>query len=305
VLVRVCVLIFLALWVLPRVADAQTADDAALADRAMVYFDGDPLFEVRGVSALPATRRRDLIHGRLLAAAEDPGFDPATIAVTPLADGSQVGAPGHAFVNIYPSDARIEEVQPQVLATVVRDRLEQAISDYRADRTPEGLRHAVWKAILWSAAFAAVLVALGLGSRACLAFIDRHLAARIVVWEEKARSIVRLKAVWDTVRAALSIGFVVIGVLATYVWLDGVLLALPWTREAGRAALALVANPVRHIASGIAAAIPDLIALAVVAALTIAALRIAGRFFTMVGAGTLPLRNFDPEWAVPTGSRGC
>ena len=69
--------------------------------------------------------------------------------------------------------------------------------------------------------------------RAARAVTDRHVAARIAVWDERARNVVRLTALWDTVRAALRIGFIAVGLFATYVWLDAVLLALPWTREAG------------------------------------------------------------------------
>ena len=64
-------------------------------------------------------------------------------------------------------------------------------------------------------------------ARAALGYTDRHVAARVSVWEEKARSVVRLRALWDAVRAGLRIGFVAIGLLATYVWMDAVLLALP------------------------------------------------------------------------------
>jgi small-conductance mechanosensitive channel len=266
----------------------------------MVVFDAAPLFEVRGVSALPARDRARVIRGRLLAAAEDPGFDPAAIAISGGGDGLEIGTPGRPLVVIYPADAQLEEVQPQVLATAVKRRLALAVEDYRAERTPEGMRRAVWRAALWTVAYAAAMAAVVLAGRAALAFTDRHVAARVAFWEEKSRSIVRLRALWDAVRALLRIGFVAAGLLATYVWLNAVLLALPWTREAGNAALGLVASPIKRLVGGLVTAIPQLVALAVVVALTVAALRTSARFFAMVAAGTLRVSNFDPEWAVPT-----
>jgi small-conductance mechanosensitive channel len=296
------ILVLLALLVGFRAEDAasQERGDLGLANHTPVYFDARPLFEIRGISALPATDRADLIQGRLRAAAEDPSFDPATIAVTPAGDGLRIGTPGRPLVTVYPADAELEEVAPSVLATAVRDRLAQAIADYRAARTPEGVQSAIRQAVLWTVGFAAAIVALVLVARAALAFIDRHVEGRIEVWEARARNVVRLRAIWDMMRAALRVAFVIVGVLAIYAWLNAVLLALPWTREAGREVLARVSSPVRRIGAGIASAVPDLIALAVIVALTIALLRISRRMFAMVAAGTLRFRNFDPDWAVPT-----
>ena len=61
-----------------------------------------------------------------------------------------------------------------------------------------------------------------------------------------------------------------------------------------------MSSPILRLAGGLVAAIPQLIALAVVVALTVAALTICARFFALVAAGTLRLSGFDPEWAVPT-----
>ena len=68
------VIAFLVLFVvaLPQFAIAQ--EGLGTVDRAMVAFDAKPLFEVRGVSALPAAERARVIRDRLIAAAEESGF---------------------------------------------------------------------------------------------------------------------------------------------------------------------------------------------------------------------------------------
>ena len=234
-----------------------------------------------------------------MAAAADPGFDPAAIAVTAVEDGLEIGAPGRPLVVVYPADARLEEVQPHVLATAIQSRLARAIADYRAARTPEGLRRAVWHAVLWTVAYAVAIAALVMAWRAARAVTDRHVAARIALGGAGAQRRAADGALGHGPRGA-QIGFIAVGLLATYVWLDAVLLALPWTREAGSAALALVSSPILRLAGGLVAAIPQLIALALVVVLTVAALRICARFFALVAAGTLRLSEYDPEWAVPT-----
>ena len=61
-----------------------------------------------------------------------------------------------------------------------------------------------------------------------------------------------------------------------------------------------MSGPILRLAGGLVAAIPQLIALALVVVLTVAALRICARFFALVGAGSISLGSFEPEWAVPT-----
>jgi small-conductance mechanosensitive channel len=296
---RPLLLVLVALLSGPALAQEGDGFDPA-TDRATVYFDAVPLFEVRGVSAVPAAERAGIIRGRLRAAAEDPGFDPATIAVAPAEDGLAIAAPGRPLLTVFPSDARLEEVSQHVLARVLRDRVAQAITDYRAARTPEGVRSAVRHAVGWTIGYLVALAALVAIARIVLAFVDRHVTAQILVWEERARSVVQLRTIWEVVRAVLRAGFVVLGLVATYVWLDAVLLALPWTRDAGRAALAAVSSPVRRIAGGIAGAIPNVIAIVVIAVLTVELLRFLRRLFAMIAAGNVRIAGFDPEWAVPT-----
>ena len=295
---RPLLLLLFALLCGPALAQGGGLDPAT--DRAMVYFDAVPLFEVRGVSAVPAAERARIIRGRLRSAAEDPAFDPATIAVAPADDGLAIAAPGRPILTVFPADAALEEVSQHVLARVLRDRVVEAITDYRAARTPDGARRAVRHAIGWTIGYLVALAALVAIARVALAFIDRHVTAQILVWEERARNVVQLRTIWEVVRAMLRAGFVVLGLLATYVWLDAVLLALPWTRDAGRAALAAVASPVRRIAGGIAGAIPNLIAIAVIVVLTVELLRFLRRLFAMVAAGNVRIAGFDPDWSVPT-----
>jgi small-conductance mechanosensitive channel len=266
----------------------------------MLYFDGRPLIELRGVSALPAEQRVRLLHDRLVAAAEDPAFDPAEVTLEPVPSGVRIASPTHLVMVVYDADARIEEIETPILAAAIQARLLAAIADYRAARTPEGIRAAVRTAGIWTAAYLAALALLIILSRTVRRLISRYVDARIEHWEARARNVVRLTTLWHTTRRVLHIAFILLGVVATYVWLNGVLYALPWTREAGREALALVASPVHRILSGILAAVPDLIALAIIVALAFAALRLSGRFFGMIARGSLRLRNFEAEWALPT-----
>jgi small-conductance mechanosensitive channel len=79
-----------------------------------------------------------------------------------------------------------------------------------------------------------------------------------------------------------------------------VLLALPWTRDAGRAVTGAVSDLLWRVGRGIILAVPDLVTLGLIAALAIFALRLSGRFFAAVETGRLRFRTFEAEWATPT-----
>ena len=56
----------------------------------------------------------------------------------------------------------------------------------------------------------------------------------------------------------------------------------------------------QRLGSDILHAIPKLIALALIVALTVTILRFVSRIFALLATGGISLRNFEPEWAVPT-----
>jgi small-conductance mechanosensitive channel len=285
---------------LPVRSAAQESVGGEPVSRATLFYDGRSLIELRGISALPARERVQLIRDRLIAAAEDPAFDPAELTLEPVENGIRIASPTHLLMVVYDADARIEEIETPILATAIRERLRAAIADYRADRTPQGLRAAWRTAGFWTLGYMTLIATFVLLSRFVGRVIDRYVDARIGHWEARARNVVQLKAMWRTIRRLLHYGFVALALLSTYIWLNGVLLALPPTRETGREALALVADPIRRILAGIVASIPDLIAIALIVGITWYVLRIAGRFFGMIGTGRLRFRNFDPEWSLPT-----
>ena len=92
----------------------------------------------------------------------------------------------------------------------------------------------------------------------------------------------------------------ILGLVVLYTYLNALLLTLPWTRDVGRQALANVVAPLRRLGLDILHAVPNLIALAVIIAVTVSILRVVARFFALVGAGSISLGSFEPEWAVPT-----
>ena len=283
-------------------AAAQGSDGEFLeaVERAPVYFDAQPIFELRGSLAVPAEQRARAVSRRLLAAARDPSFDPDAVELRPVEDRIELRGSTGSLLGVYAANAKLEGLQPDVLAGEIKARIITAIDAYRDGRSAAGVRRALGIAAAETVLFAVAVAGLLWLARAVSRRLDRHVEAWIGGWEERARKVVRLRTLWQVVRRTLRFALIVLGLIVFYVYLNALLLALPWTRDAGREALAAVVEPLQRLGLDILHAIPKLIALALIVALTVTILRFVSRIFALLATGGISSRNFEPEWAVPT-----
>ena len=222
------------------------------------------------------------------------------IELRPVEDRIELRGSTGFLLGVYGADAKLEGLQPDVLAGEIKARIIAAIDAYRDGRSAAGVRRALGIAATETVFFAVAVAGLLWLARGASRRLDRHVEAWIGGWEERARKVVRLRTLWQVVRRTLRFALIVLGLIIFYVYLNALLLALPWTRDAGREALAAVVEPLQRLGLDILRAIPKLIALAIIIALTVTILRFVSRFFALVATGSLTLRNFEPEWAVPT-----
>jgi small-conductance mechanosensitive channel len=269
---------------------------------APVLVDGELLFSVRGVSAYPAERRaRAIADGiRELAASGDP----VTASSLRLEDqGSAtfiVTDRGVRVMGVHDADARVERVDRRVLAQVYAARIVEAIAAWRGDRAPALLaRHAVYAL----GAILALLVAAALGRaivRRLRAAFARRYEARIRDLAIQSFQIVRGRQLWRLLDGLLNFAWAAAFLAASYATLRYVLSLFPWTRAAGNGLSSTVLEPLRSMTTGVVAALPRLVFLAIVFVVTRYVLKLARLFFEGVAAGTVKLQTFDAEWALPT-----
>ena len=283
--------------------DRGAAQPAALSEAARtapVVVDGVTLFKVRGTSALPAEERATILRDRILEAARDPDFDPQSMELVPVEGGVEIRNGPFLLRGVFNADARLEGVETPLLASAVRNRIARAVNEYRSARSPEGIAEAM-RVIAWRTLILALTLGLIVAAeRLVSGLIRRHVDGRVALWEQRARNVVQLRAIWKGVRRVLRVLFVAGGLVALVVYLKGVLLALPWTRDAGQRMGAIVTEPLQLVGRGLLGAIPELIVLGLIVALTLFALRVIDRTFAALGSGRLRIGDFDREWAAPT-----
>ena len=292
----------LAALVSPQRADARqpAAPADASIETAAVELDGVVLFRVRGVSSYPADTRARTIRNQLREVAADSAIG---IDVFHIADGegvTRIMVRDRVAMALVDADASLEQVDRVALATAHMQRMQRAVVDYRAARTPAAL----WRAAGMSAAATlALLIAIAIIMwlwRRLDGYLTSRLEKRIATVGIQSFEVMRAERIRGAIRAAFvavrTVAFLVLGL--TY--LTYVLAQLPWSRGLSRNVVSLAVGPLETMAQGLIDHVPSLVFLVVLFLIVRFTLRLVRLFFEAVGQGSVAFENFDPEWAGPT-----
>ncbi|MCB1967805.1 MAG: hypothetical protein KDI64_17685, partial [Candidatus Accumulibacter sp.] len=107
---------------------------------APVEVDGRVLFNVRGVTSFPAEARAAAIAARIERYASDPAADAGVVQVIDSTTHTAINIGDKVLMTLFDADARVEQTEREDLAIANSERISEAISDYRRERTPEVLR---------------------------------------------------------------------------------------------------------------------------------------------------------------------
>ena len=284
-------------------AQAQEAGGLPAGDgvsTAPVELDGTVLFRVRGVSALPASERARVIHDRIVAVAANPAIPVDALRVVQTDGAIRILAGDQPILGVVEADASLEQVTPTELSAALLYRLREAISTYRAARSPAALRRAMISTALATILLCAVTAAVLWFWRWVDRFLTRRLHTRIHSVGIQSFEVVRADRIWAAVRNAL-IGLRTILLLAIFLtYLGYVLGQWPRTRGFARDMVGFALAPLETIGQGLVANIPSLVFLAVLFFFVRFALKLVRLFFEAVSRGTVVLSGFDAEWGQPT-----
>jgi len=279
---------------------AAGAESAVEQPTAPVVVDGVTLFRVRGISSYPAERRAAEIANRIADVAADRAIPAESLTVQDTPTASIVVAKGQRLFGVLDADAELEGLTRQLVAGAYRDRVAQAITEFRRDREAS---------TLWKDFYRAAIATLGF---LLLVELDRRTLRRVrgavtARYRSKVQDvrfstveIVRGDQIWNVLQHAVRIVAVLVALVAAYAYLNYVLVLFPWTRALGRSLTNILVQPLKTLATGFLAFIPDLVFLIILAVITRWALRLVRLFFARVAEGETEVRGFDADWAKPT-----
>jgi small-conductance mechanosensitive channel len=299
--------VFLYLFLLiPETAVAQETVDAdpelpgIQQPVAPVKVDGEILFKVRGISSYPAETRAAAISKRIMEAAADQTVQPDSVKSVFSDDHYDIYAGMRFIMTVYKEDADIEQISGDILADVIRKKTVEALQIYRNNRSRPMLIKKAVHALVALIALTLILLLITWLFRRINTGLQKRIKARIDSVENISFSLIRANQIWKTYHLAVKIVRIVIIVLFVAAGINYILGLFPWTNNVATYILNLVLNPFRSLGKGLLLFLPDLAFLIVIYLVTRYLLKLSRLLFTGIHQGGITIKNFDPDWAMPT-----
>jgi small-conductance mechanosensitive channel len=267
---------------------------------APVIVDGKELFRVGGITAYPAAERAKNIAQRIKDLAADHNVSPKDIVVSREKDLTLIKTDTTLIMGLVESDAVREGLSVEVLTELAKEKIVNAIIEYRNDRTPKTLwtksGYALIATLLTGLLLWGIIRLFGWGGL----LAQKRMKTRIKSLESKSHSIIQADQILDIVGGLLSTLKVLTILAVIYFYLNLVLGLYPWTRSFAKYLFSLTIDPLRVIGLGLVNALPNIFFLIIFFFLIRYVLKMTRLFFTGIERGRIRLANFDREWSRPT-----
>ncbi|MFY9974229.1 MAG: mechanosensitive ion channel domain-containing protein, partial [Chromatiaceae bacterium] len=270
------------------------------ADTADVKLDGGVILRVRGIASFPAERRAAEIGARIKAIAADPGIAAGDISLEDKGNLTIVMAGGRLVLGLADVDAEVEGIERGLLAERVKLRLQEALTDYRLDRSPRVLLRNSLYALGASVVVFGLYLGLRKGFRGLDRIVARQLQTRLKALEAQSARFIRAQQLARLLRSLLKAIHALLVALTLYFYLNFVLGLYPWTRPFAAWLFDLLLSPLRSMGEAVLATIPDLVFLVILFFVTRYVLGMLRAFFANIDNGVIKLASFEREWAWPT-----
>ncbi|MEE4145807.1 MAG: mechanosensitive ion channel domain-containing protein, partial [Halieaceae bacterium] len=199
-----------------------------------------------------------------------------------------------------PADATLESVRLDTVAGSARERIAEAVREYREDRSPARLRRNTVILLGITLAVALVLWLVVVLFRWLIRVTERRVKRQIEQLEQASHRILDARQIWGWVGGLLRALRALSIFALVMLWLETALGLYPWTRPLAAQLFMLVLDPLKKMGNGFLANLPDLIFLAVLFLVVRFCMRIVRTFFVRVDRGWIRLATFERELAMPT-----
>ncbi|MFH6769703.1 mechanosensitive ion channel domain-containing protein [Gaetbulibacter aquiaggeris] len=272
----------------------------SIYDVAWVTVDGVNLFKVRGISALPAQKRADNISKRIQITASNEDISIEDVRIVENDDHVSIYAGNDIIVQLYEPDGDLEGVSYKLVAKSIHLKIIEAITTYRYERSAPVIRNNAIHAVMATVVMVIILLVLLWIIKRIDRSIQKRIKARIEAVENISFNLIRSNQIWNIFHALFKSLKIILIAVASIFFIDYVLKLFPWTKSFSIYALKLILDPLKTIAIELFNYLPELIFLIVIFFITKYILKLLKLFFIGVEKGGIVLKDFRPEWSIPT-----
>jgi small-conductance mechanosensitive channel len=267
---------------------------------APVRIDGHTLFYIRGTSSYLPSQRADAIAKRIEKVASDESIPTDSVVVIPAEDRMKIYAGKIFLMNVFDIDARGERVSKEVLSEFIHQKIISEIVTYRQERSQPVLIRKSLYALGAVVLMTLLLILLSWLTRKANSFLQLKIKSRFDKLQDKSFSLIRSKQLWSAFNILFNVLKIVLTVLIVAGYLQYILGLFPWTNSIAAYTLVLLLDPLVTLGNGFLKFIPSLVFLIVIFFVTRYLLKLIKLLFTGLGQGGIVIKDFDPEWAMPT-----
>lgn len=281
-------------------AQSPTPSATPSSPAAQVRLNSTSLFTLQGrVGAFSAEERAEAASRRLKTLAQSPEFDPAQdLTVRSTDESAEILAADQVILTLTPQDAA--EREPQDLASRYRDRIQQAIAEYRQTHSSQ---HVLQRSIYVAIATAILLILLVL-----IRILFPRFHAKLHRWKGtriRAIKIQSLELLSEDRIVGLLIGTskvlrqpLILGIFYLYALV--VLGLFPGTKGIAQQLLDYLIAAVKLLWQGFLAYLPNLAVLIVIGAVAYYVTKFFKLILSSIERGIIGFPGFYQEWARPT-----
>ncbi|MFZ4463965.1 MAG: mechanosensitive ion channel family protein [Bacteroidales bacterium] len=291
---------------LPICVNAQTASDIEneFSDEnqlvAPVKVDGKVLFKVRGISSYTADQRALAISTRIIKVAADTTITTDSLKILADKDLHQIFCGETLIMNVYEMDAKLEKISRGMLAEAKKNKIIETIKSYRNDRSVDSLVSKSVHALIAAALLILIMIGLLWLIKKINIRIQERYKTSINSVDDKSFNLIKSDQLWKAFQIVFRTLKVIIIVVVLAVFLQYILSLFPWTNNIAAYTLELILNPILIITKNFVKFLPSLAFLVVIFIITRYLLKLIKLFFTGIGQGAIEIKDFDPDWAIPT-----
>ncbi|MEB3314300.1 MAG: mechanosensitive ion channel family protein [Cyanobacteriota bacterium] len=268
---------------------------------AAVTLGDRPLFTIQARQSFPSVAERaQRISARLEAAAQDQtvGLDQLSLSETEF--GPTLYAMDHLLMTVSQADAEGTGLSPQILAKQHLSTIQQAMGQYRQERSAEALGQAALIAFLCTLGLTLTILVLANVMPQFYRWLDRQQDR----WVPNIRfynvEILTASQLTTGVQVFTRILHTALVLLLLLLYFSYVLGLFPATRKIGQGIFGYGGRALQAIADRFLNYLPNLLTIALILMVVTVVLRVARWLFNNLRRRRLTIEGFYPEWAIPT-----
>jgi len=293
-------------FLLPGISNGQDNGDvdspspALKKNVAPVKVDGVVLFFISGTPSAPAEQRAVTISKRIDHVAANPAISENSLRIVKEEDRLKIYAGKEFLLNVYDVDAKAEGMTRVVFGEFIHKQISAGIYSYRHERSRSVLITKSIYAIIAACLLTCILFVILWLIRRINKGLQNRIKTRIDTLENKSFNLIRSNQLWRAIQIFFQTIKLIIVILLVAIFLQYILGLFPWTNSIAAFTLELFLHPILAAGRGFIAFLPSLAFLIVIFFVTRYLLKLIKLLFTGIAQGGMEIKNFDPEWAMPT-----